>query len=119
MKVIQSHTDLDKLRPPPDVAGVVRKELDTLLELSGGKTIDPAHGRVVLFEEGDSDTELQAVMDRPFERLLFEGVVFRGQCWVGFVAHNNQCLTALILPDALIPAEWRTLLIREIAEGGI
>ena len=41
MKVFHCHNDLEKMRPPSQVFGVVKQELDKLLKISGGDRIDP------------------------------------------------------------------------------
>lgn len=118
MRVIHCQDDLEKLRPPPTVLTVARHELSTLLEISGGNRIDPANGRVVLFEAGDTDSQVNAEFGCPFSRLPFEGVVRRGGCWVGYVAHDNQCLSALVIPDAGITPAWLGKLQSELCPGG-
>jgi hypothetical protein len=117
MKVFHCHNDLEKMRPPPQVFGVVKQELDKLLEISGGVRIDPANGRVFLFEPGDCDQHVEAEFGRVFTDLLFEGVIRCGSCWVGYLAHDNQNLSALIIPAVDLCSDWLAVLNNELGGG--
>ena len=117
MKIIKNYDDLKQLRPPPHVAGVVEHELDTLMALSGGRSVDPAHGWVVLFEGNENDGAIREYFGCGFDALGFDGVVKKGECYVGYVLRDNQLVIALVIPDEVLTESWRSKLQDELVGG--
>jgi len=114
MKIYASLHDLEKHRPPPDVASVIQDELIKLLELSDSDEIDPADGRVLLFEAGDTETQVQEHFGCSFADLRFDGVVRKGTCIVGYVLFDNQNVQTLTIPVDSLPESWRAKLMDEM-----
>ena len=107
MKIIKSYDDLKQLRPPPHVFGVAAHELDTLCVLSGGRSVDPSNGWVVLFEGNENDGAILEHFGCEFDALGFDGVVKKGGCYVGYVLRDNQLVIALVMPDEALTDAWR------------
>lgn len=117
MQIIKSYDDLKRLRPPPHVIGVVEHELDTLMVLSGGKSVDPANGWVVLFEGDENDSVIRGHFGCEFDALGFDGVVKKSECYVGYVLRDNQLVIALVMPVEALPDTWRAKLQGELVGG--
>jgi len=117
MQIIKSYDDLKRLRPPPHVIGVVEHELDTLMALSGGRSVDPANGWVVLFEPDETESANLEHFGCSFDALGFDGVVKKGECYVGYVLRDNQLVIAVVMPDDSLTNAWRTKLQDELTGG--
>jgi len=114
MLKILTFADLDRQVLPPDVFRLVKAELQKILGLSGGQTIDNEFGSVFILEDDVNDS-VESVLGKPFNQLSFEGMDYRDGCYIGYLTGGgNECLNVLICPDRYLDSVWRAKLQAEL-----
>ncbi len=112
---ILNHAGLELQSLPPDLTRQVQIELQKLLELSGGQTIDNEFGTVYVQEEDDDDASVESTLGHSLTLLLFEGMAFRDGCFIGYLSGGgNQCLDVVICPERYLTPAWKSALQAEL-----
>jgi hypothetical protein len=112
MKKIKTQEDLKQLRG--NVRTTACEEFAKLQKIAN---YNPDHdGYVLVLEESDTDQDIKQETASSFEDLLWEGVYFRNNCFVGVILFNNQFGLSIIIPDEpWLNANWRKLLIDNLS----
>ncbi len=115
MLIILNHTCLARQKLPSDVERQVHIELQKILALSGGKIIDNEFGSVFVLTEDDDNASVESTLSHPLSLLLFEGMIFRDGCYVGYLSGGgNECLDVLICPERYLSSAWKSILQAEL-----
>lgn len=113
MLLFRNHADAEGDRLPASAAQAVLHELDTLLTLSEGETVDPEYGYVCLWEATDTPQALEEILSRPVE-----GASRRFDCVTLYLGGGgNEHLTAVVLPEELLSENQRHAVSKHLSRG--
>ena len=57
------------------------------------------------------------ILKFPDGTLQFEIGIYHHDCWVAYIAHNNLCMTVLVIPEATITPYWKKRMMTEVVGG--